>query len=93
MIDALVLDARDHVATVLRDVAAGERIVPSGPSGPLEMLQVGDAVATGHKVALVDIGAGEEVRKYGEVIGLARSAIGAGRHVHVHNLASRRAQG
>ena len=47
-----------------------------------------EGVPKGHKVALRDIAAGEEVRKYGFPIGRATAAIPAGQHVHSHNLAT-----
>jgi altronate hydrolase len=43
-------------------------------------------VPRGHKVAVRDIQAGATVRKYGQVIGVARVPIAAGEHVHTHNL-------
>jgi hypothetical protein len=43
--------------------------------------------ATG-KVACRGIAAGVRVRTYGEVIGVANTAILAGDHVHVHNIRS-----
>jgi hypothetical protein len=42
---------------------------------------------------MAEIGAGDSVVKYGEVIGRATSAIAAGRHVHVHNVVSARLPG
>jgi altronate hydrolase len=44
------------------------------------------AVPAGHKVALRDIAAGEVVTKLGAPIGVAAASIGAGEHVHTHNL-------
>ena len=44
-------------------------------------------VPRGHKVALRDIAAGEQVHKYGQSIGVATRDIAAGDHVHTHNLA------
>ena len=41
----------------------------------------------GHKVALADVPTGGQVRKYGQVIGVATRPIQAGEHVHTHNLA------
>jgi altronate dehydratase len=90
MIDAIVLDASDNVATALRDLVPGEPIVPHGPGGALAALVPVEAVAHGHKLALCGIAAGDAVRKYGEVIGTATAAIATGAHVHVHNVASRR---
>ena len=43
-------------------------------------------VPEGHKVAIRSISAGQPVRKYGQVIGLASSDIAVGEHVHVHNV-------
>lgn len=44
-------------------------------------------VPRGHKVALHDVPAGAQVRKYGQSIGVAKADIVAGEHVHTHNLA------
>ena len=49
-------------------------------------VEVREPIGLGHKVALVDINAGEPVRKYGQIIGFASQAIPAGSLVHVHNL-------
>jgi altronate hydrolase len=46
-----------------------------------------------HKIALRDLPAGTVVHKYGEAIGVARTAIRQGSHVHIHNLVSQRARG
>src|SRR5690606_29711549 len=43
-------------------------------------------IARGHKVALVDIEPGTQIRKYGQSIGVASVRIGAGSHVHTHNV-------
>jgi len=53
-------------------------------------LQAHDAVPLGHKVALRDIKAGETILKYGHDIGRAVADIGRGRHVHTHNLKTKR---
>ncbi|MGK6318984.1 UxaA family hydrolase [Sphingomonas sp. DT-204] len=75
------VDARDHVATALRDLHPGDRV--AGPDGPIE---VRDEIPTGHKIAIRPIGGGEEVLKFGWPIGRATSAIASGEHVHVHNV-------
>jgi len=46
-------------------------------------------IASGHKYALCDIGAGEPVIKYGYPIGNASCDIKAGEHVHTHNVKTR----
>ena len=45
-----------------------------------------EPIAFGHKIALTTLEKGDEVRKYGEVIGLATQKIAKGQHVHVHNV-------
>ena len=52
---------------------------------PLDNVEVRD---DGHKYALRDIAAGENVIKYGMPIGHATCAISKGEHVHVHNVAT-----
>jgi len=49
-----------------------------------------DAVPLGHKIALQDIKSGDTVLKYGHDIGRAVANVGRGRHVHVHNLKTKR---
>jgi (2R)-sulfolactate sulfo-lyase subunit alpha len=53
-------------------------------------LQALDAVPLGHKIALNLINPGDTVLKYGHDVGCAVSAIGKGRHVHVHNMKTKR---
>lgn len=69
-------------------VAVVGKSVPAGTD-----LRVGDRVVrttqdvpAGHKVAMAAVAAGAEVRKYGQVIGVATRDIGVGEHVHTHNL-------
>ncbi|MBR6470145.1 MAG: altronate dehydratase, partial [Lachnospiraceae bacterium] len=45
-----------------------------------------EKIPCGHKIAIRDISAGEQVVKYGTVIGTASENIPAGSHVHTHNL-------
>ncbi|MDE0227823.1 MAG: UxaA family hydrolase [Spirochaetaceae bacterium] len=49
-----------------------------------------DPIPLGHKIALTDIAPGDSIIKYGHDIGRAIAPIGAGRHVHVHNVKTRR---
>lgn len=74
----IVLHPSDNVAVAARPLAAGTAL-----GGGL----VSAAIPFGHKVALCAIAAGEPVRKYGQVIGVATTDIAAGAHVHVQNLA------
>ena len=47
---------------------------------------VAGLVPPGHKVALRPVAAGAPVRRYNQIIGIARVPIAAGAHVHSHNL-------
>jgi altronate hydrolase len=79
---AIHLHPTDNVAVARVPIAAGTDLVIEGM--PVRTV---DAVPAGHKVALWDIAPGEVVERYGQVIGRARQPIGAGQHIHTHNLA------
>jgi (2R)-sulfolactate sulfo-lyase subunit alpha len=49
-----------------------------------------EPVPLGHKVALADIAAGQDVIEYGQRVGIASKDIRQGDHVHVHNVRSAR---
>lgn len=78
---AILLNANDNVAIARVPLSPGQRIT----IGEADIIS-SDSVLPGHKVALKDIRAGEPIRRYGEVIGLARYDIVAGQHIHEHNL-------
>jgi altronate dehydratase len=85
---ALVVSARDNVATALEPLEAG-RAIRLDESG----VTVIEPIPRGHKLALHPIRAGEAVVKYGSAIGTASVDIAAGAHVHTHNVASTRGRG
>ena len=92
--DALVLHPHDTVATALRPLPAGHTLHLTAVPGHTPLtLTLPEPVALCHKFALRDIAEGEVVIKYGQAIGRASRAIGAGAHVHVHNLRSGRGGG
>jgi len=91
-IDAIVLSEKDNVATSLRDLESGDNALV----GSLEHTQtfpIREKIPYGHKFAFRDISRGEEVFKYGEVIGRSTCDIPSGKHVHVHNVESLRGRG
>jgi altronate dehydratase small subunit len=90
--DAIMLRENDNVATALRDLAAGEEIIVGVQELSLRV-RVGQAILFGHKLAVTEIGQGEPILKYGEIIGRATQAIPAGCHAHVHNIESLRGRG
>ena len=77
----LKINAADNVAVALADLAAGERVEVDGTSVTLR-----EAVARGHKFALRDLAAGEDVVKYGYPIGHVTCDVAAGTWIHSHNL-------
>jgi hypothetical protein len=86
---AIVLHPADDVAVLVAAVAAGDDVAIRGAGDGLRLI-AGAALASGHKLALRDLAAGHDVRKYGEVIGRLTAPVAAGGHVHVHNLKSLR---
>ena len=88
---AIILNARDNVATALTDLKAGTSLeLDTGDK--LLTVKLTSAVPFGHKFSLAHLESGAPVIKYGEVIGTATSAINKGDYVHVHNVASTRGQ-
>jgi altronate hydrolase len=75
------IDPADNVVIALRAIGADEHVAIAG-----QPLHVTQAVERGHKVAIQDIAAGEQVRRYGWPIGTTTQPIAAGAHVHSHNL-------
>jgi hypothetical protein len=88
--NAVAVHSADNVAVAMRSLKAGNIAVRIGQT--VQPLTLTEPVGIGHKIALRAIAEGEEVKKYGEIIGVATKPITAGTHVHVHNIKSRRAQ-
>ncbi|WP_112322060.1 UxaA family hydrolase [Oceanibium sediminis] len=92
MTGLIIVDSKDNVATAAADIAAGTTWQPD-TAGPPVTLTIPCQIPFGHKIALSALAPGDEVVKYGVVIGVATDAIPAGGHVHVHNIASNRIRG
>lgn len=88
---AIVLNVTDNVATLLEAGKAGTDCALQGARTGIVRLAADVPLA--HKIALRDLGKGDDVIKYGEVIGRATAAIAAGAHAHVHNIESLRGRG
>jgi altronate hydrolase len=80
---AIRIHPADNVAVLLFNAEPGD--MAQVEAGPIKLL---DPIPSGHKVALTDIGAGDDVIKYGFTIGKALEAIPRGSWVHSHNLAT-----
>jgi altronate dehydratase small subunit len=90
--DAIVINKTDNVATALRDIRAGEEVT-IGLGEEERGVRVQGSIPYGHKFAVRDIAQGEDIIKYGEVIGRATAIIPFGTHAHIHNIESLRGRG
>jgi len=79
--DFIVLNQHDNIATARRTLQSGTSVA-AGESG----LVLRQTIPGGHKVALVSINAGEQLVKYGQIIGFAKAGIEPGDWVHTHNV-------
>ena len=86
--EALLMHSGDNVALAVRDLCAGDVVRMDGNSIVLRQ-----PIPSGHKFALRPIARGDLVRKYGQPMGRATSAIAPGEHVHVRNVESLRGRG
>ena len=77
----ILLNPNDNVAIARVPLSPGQHIT----AGKADIASA-DSILPGHKIALKGIRAGKPIRRYGEVIGLARYDIAAGQHIHEHNL-------
>ncbi len=73
----IIINPLDNVAVALCDLQKG---------GIYEGVTLKEDITKGHKFALKDIAAGENVIKYGSPIACATRPISAGEHVHTHNV-------
>jgi len=72
----------DDDVVIAKTALARGTLVPTA-DGPVPLAV---DVPAGHKIAIRPRAAGEPVHRYGQVIGVASTAIAAGAHVHKHNL-------
>src|SRR5580658_5342983 len=74
------LNPADNVVVARVDLLPGTEIAG-------ENVRARSHVPAGHKIATAPVGAGEAVRKYGQILGFAIEPIAPGDHVHTHNMA------
>lgn len=84
---AFRIQSSDNVATLLTDAAEGDEITLTGGASGITVRAL-EPIKAGHKVAVVDIGEGRSVLKFGVAIGHASVAVAAGSWVHLHNCTS-----
>ncbi len=85
MQDFLKINENDKVVVALKTIPAGETVTVD-VQGEKKQITALEEIPAGHKMAICDIPAGEEVIKYGYRIGNAKENIRAGAWVHTHNL-------
>ena len=73
------LNTEDNTVVAIADLQAGTVIDKDG-------IVTRDAVPAGHKVATSLIAKGQNIYKYGQIIGVATMDIQPGEHVHLHNV-------
>ncbi|PLT30632.1 UxaA family hydrolase [Peribacillus deserti] len=88
----LYLSEKDSVAVALSDIPENTEVVIQTGEEDLKVTLL-EQIRFGHKFAVKEIDQGDDIIKYGEVIGAAVSYIPAGAHVHVHNLEGKRGRG
>ncbi len=86
MIKALRMSPKDNIAILLEDIKKGEDC----DYGDRNHQKANQDIPFGHKIALTDIKTGEDIVKYGHIIGYATQHINQGDWVHNHNIRSDR---
>lgn len=86
-VNALMMDTTDNVVTCVRPVKAGEEVTYRCADQILS-LKAEEDIPYCHKIALTDLPAGSDVRKYGELIGRTTKEIGKGHLVNHENIYS-----
>ena len=79
--DLIRIHPSDDVAVALRDIAKNTEVEAAG-----KCLTALDDIPMGHKIALRDLRAGENLRKYGSPIGHVTQDVPAGSWLHSHNV-------
>jgi len=82
--NCIIIDNRDNVAVAVEDIKKGALILLPDESS----IPACSDIPAGHKIALRDMKAGEDIIKYGEPIGRLNAAVSRGDWVHIHNIFS-----
>jgi altronate dehydratase small subunit len=88
---AIKMNPKDNVATAIENISSGSIVnIISAEGDVVDKVKAKREIPFGHKIAIVNIGRGEKIVKYGEVIGRAIRDIEVGEYVHIHNVESLR---
>lgn len=86
-IQALLMDEKDNVVTCVKEVKAGEEVVYRKGEDYFSVKAEED-IPFCHKIALIDFEEGDEVLKYGELIGKTTCAVKKGHWISHENIYS-----
>ena len=81
--ELLLMSPEDNCLIARLELQAGATLAIDG-----QAVTLAHDIHLGHKVARRDLRAGDQVLRYGAIIGKASAAIAAGAHIHTHNLES-----
>ena len=91
IIHFLIHDTVDDVGVAVVDIAAGTACTGRDLSTNQALAATSqEPIPLGHKIALRDFKVGDEVTKYGCVIGTISRDVAIGHHVHTQNLKTKR---
>ena len=92
MIHFVLHDAKDTVAVVVVEGVCAGAAMTGWIMDEDRMVEVtaGQDIPIGHKLAIKSIRSGDTILKYATDIGRAVADIGAGEHLHVHNVKTKR---
>lgn len=81
---AIIISKNDNVGVSLQFISKGTELDLNGIK-----INILSDIPRGHKFALEKINEGQDIIKYGYSIGLAKTTIPKGEHVHINNLKTR----
>lgn len=79
----LIVSPEDSVAVMLEDGYKGDVLEISNSN---EKIVLSEDVEFAHKVSIVDLKKGQDVVKYGVVIGYMKEETPRGKWIHIHNM-------
>ena len=85
MINSFIVHPKDTVVVVTKAISKGEEVIYLSDAKEVTIKAI-DNIPMYHKIAIKSVKKGNNVLKYGEVIGHATTDIEIGAHVHTQNL-------
>lgn len=90
MTNALIINENDNVLVSIESIKSGGDITYVAKDGKQHSFKSVENIPIYHKIALKDVNKDEYFIKYGEHIGIAKTNVKTGSHVHEHNVESKR---